>query len=63
MDESKLLSYQTKFERWEERQEEKRHLFTITQDNLSNSGSGSNIVTPSKDGKVGIIKKSEIEST
>ena len=51
MDKSKLLSHQTKLEQWQERQEEKKHLFTITQDNLS-SGSGSP-ATPSRGGKVG----------
>ena len=56
MDESKLLSHQTKLEQWQERQEEKKHLFTITQDNLSSGspGSGSSPATPSRGGKVGI---------
>ena len=55
MDESKLLSHQTKLEQWQERQEEKKHLFTITQDNLSSGspGSGSSPATPSRGGKVG----------
>ena len=56
MDESKLLSHQTKLEQWQERQEEKKHLFTITQDNLSSGspGSGSSSpATPSRGGKVG----------
>ena len=56
MDESKLLSYQTRLEHWQERQEEKKHLFTITQDNLSKSGGpGSSPSTPSRGAKVGII--------
>jgi hypothetical protein len=53
MDESKLLSHQTKLERWQERQKEKKHLFTITQDNLSGSDGGSSQATPSRGGKVG----------
>ena len=52
VDESKLVSYQTKLKKWEERQEEKKHLFTITQDNLSSTGSGSHLVTANKIGKV-----------
>ena len=55
MDESKLLSYQSKLEQWEEKEEEKKHLFTITQDNLSSPTSGSNPTTPSRGGKVSMI--------
>ena len=50
-DETKVQSYQSQLEKWEMQQEEKKHAFTITQDDLPSVGSSST-VTPSRGGMV-----------
>ena len=57
MDESKLVSYQTKLKKWEERKEEKKHLFTMTQDNLSGADSGTSLVSANRIGKVSLTNQ------
>ena len=58
-DESELMSYRSRREQWEVRQEEKKHVFTITQADLSSGGvgGGSNTTTPPKGGKVSLVPR------
>ena len=56
-DESELLSYRSRLEQWEARQEEKRHMFTITQADLTHSRDSRNTATPPKAGKVSIVSR------
>ena len=52
-DESELMNYRSQLEQWEVRQEEKKHMFTITQADLS--WGSSNTAIPPKAGKVGTV--------
>ena len=52
-DESELLRYRSRLERWETQQEEKKHVFTITQDDLPSSR-GSKTAPPFKGGTVSV---------